>query len=153
MDLRAERKARAQSGRPEGFVPADLYPDVRPCLDRLKAAGYFLGVSGNTSATTERVIRDAGLPFALIASSQGWRVSKPDPVFFTRVAESTGLALARIAYVGDRLDNDVLPAKAVGMFAVCLTRGPWAEVHAGRPAIAAADAVIDSLVELPAALA
>ncbi|MGH9098837.1 MAG: HAD hydrolase-like protein, partial [Acidimicrobiales bacterium] len=38
----------------------------------------------------------------------------------------------QVAYVGDRLDNDVLPAKAAGMFAVFIRRGPWGHLHARR---------------------
>ena len=42
-----------------------------------------------------------------------------------RVSAEVGLRPEQVAYVGDRLDNDVLPAKVAGMFAVFLRRGPW----------------------------
>ncbi len=32
---------------------------------------------------------------------------------------------SEVLYVGDRLDNDVLPAKSAGMQAVLIRRGPW----------------------------
>jgi FMN phosphatase YigB (HAD superfamily) len=57
-----------------------------------------------------------------------------------------------IAYVGDRLDNDVLPAKAAGMFAIFIRRGPWGYLHATRPEASEADARIESLLELPSLL-
>ena len=38
-----------------------------------------------------------------------------------------GAAPARIAYVGDRRDNDVEPARAAGMHPVLLPRGVWAQ--------------------------
>jgi len=63
-----------------------------------------------------------------------------------------GLPTEEIAYVGDRVDNDVLPAKAAGMTAVFVRRGPWGYVHAGWPEAARADARIDSLADLPDAL-
>jgi FMN phosphatase YigB (HAD superfamily) len=93
-----------------------------------------------------------GLPVDVIASSAGWGVEKPAPAFFTRVAEAANTAPERIAYVGDRLDNDVLPARAAGMVAVFLRRGPWGYLHALRPEVAQADIQIESLSELPARL-
>jgi FMN phosphatase YigB (HAD superfamily) len=59
----------------------------------------------------------------------------------------------RIAYVGDRLDNDVLPARAAGMVAVHVRRGPWGYLHARRPEAAQAHLRIDSLDELLPGLA
>ena len=59
---------------------------------------------------------------------------------------------AEIAYVGDRLDNDVLPAREAGMFAVFLVRGPWGIIHARRPERARASLILDHLSDLPAAL-
>lgn len=57
-----------------------------------------------------------------------------------------------IAYVGDRIDNDVRPASAAGMVAVFIRRGPWGWIQAGRDRPPEADLVIDSLAELPEAL-
>jgi FMN phosphatase YigB (HAD superfamily) len=54
-----------------------------------------------------------------------------------------------IAYVGDRVDFDVLPARAAGMVAVHIRRGPWGYLQAGRER---AHVRIDSLGELPEAL-
>ena len=55
--------------------------------------------------------------------------------------------------MGDRLDNDVLPARAAGMRTVLLRRGPWGHLHSARPDASLADARIDSLAELTVALA
>jgi FMN phosphatase YigB (HAD superfamily) len=117
----------------------------------LKAAGLTVGVAGNTGASTEAVLRDTGLGFDIIGSSRGWAASKPAGAFFERMVQVAGLPPAAIAYVGDRLDNDVLPATQAGLRAVFLRRGPWAEVHRRRPERAVA-AEIDSLSELPAVL-
>ena len=132
---------------------ADLYDDAVPCLRALKAEGYLVGVSGNQPPeVSERLMESLGLDLDVIASSAAWGVEKPSPDFFTRVAEAAGLPPKEVAYVGDRVDNDVLPAKAAGMTAVFLRRGPWGYVHAEWPEAAAADARIESLAELPAAL-
>jgi phosphoglycolate phosphatase-like HAD superfamily hydrolase len=46
----------------------------------------------------------------------------------------------------------VLPARAAGMLAVFLRRGPWGYLHAQRPEAAQADIRLDSLTDLPARL-
>ncbi len=73
------------------------------------------------------------LPVDWVTTSAGWGVAKPDPAFFVRVASEVGAAPEHIAYVGDRVDNDVLPARRAGMLAVHLRRGPWGVIHADRP--------------------
>ena len=80
-------------------------------------------------------------------------MEKPDPEFFARVAALAGLPPDRVAYVGDRLDNDVLPAREAGMVGVFLKRGPWAYLHAHDVASRRPDVKIESLDELPDALA
>jgi FMN phosphatase YigB (HAD superfamily) len=54
--------------------------------------------------------------------------------------------------VGDRLDNDVLPAVAAGMTGVFVRRGPWGVIHATWPEAARANLRLETLNELPAAL-
>ena len=43
----------------------------------------------------------------MIATSDDWGVSKPDPGFFRRMLEVTPGSADEILYVGDRLDNDI----------------------------------------------
>jgi len=152
IDLARERAARRAAGDFEGFDARDLYPDALPCLQALRAAGYRIGLAGNQPERTEGILQAMGLPVDVIASSAGWGVEKPSPAFFARVVEAAGMAPERIAYVGDRLDNDVLPAQAAGMPAVFLRRGPWGYLHALRPEAAQAGIRIDSLTDLPARL-
>ena len=152
FDYAREEAARSAAGSPAGFDRADLYPDAIPCLDALRAAGYFIGLAGNQTAQFARTIDDLGLPVDAVASSASWGVAKPSPAFFARVADTAGLPPAAIAYVGDRLDNDVLPAVAAGMVGVFLRRGPWGFLHATRPEAAQAHIRLNSLLDLPDAL-
>ena len=153
FDLYTADQARARAGRTYHLSERDLYPDAVPCLRALKDAGYLVGVAGNQPPdVTERLMDSLGLDLDVVASSAGWRVEKPDPAFFTRLAEEAGMGASDIAYVGDRVDNDVLPAKAAGMLAVFIRRGPWGYVHSRWPEAAQADLRIDSLAELPSAL-
>jgi HAD superfamily hydrolase (TIGR01509 family) len=127
---------------------ADFYPDAVPCLRRLRAQGYALGLAGNQPAHAREALADCGLDVDFIATSAGWGVEKPSPEFFLRVCEEASRAAGELAYVGDRVDNDVLPAKRAGMFAVHIRRGPWGYLQDGR----SADARIQTLDELPEAL-
>jgi FMN phosphatase YigB (HAD superfamily) len=134
------------------ILPEDLYPDARPCLHALKREGYTIGLAGNQLFRSEEWLRALGLPADLIASSAGLGVEKPSPAFFRRLAESAGAEPAECAYVGDRVDNDVLPAKDAGMVAAFIRRGPWGFLQADWPEAGSADIRIDSLAELPDAL-
>jgi HAD superfamily hydrolase (TIGR01509 family) len=123
----------------------ELYPDALSCLDRLRVAGYRVAAVGNTPAETEELLREH---VDVLGSSGRWGVEKPAQAFFDRVAAAAGLPPDEIAYVGDRVDNDVAPAVAAGMIAVHIRRGPWGHLHEPPP-----DAIrIGSLDELPAAL-
>jgi len=152
INLAQERELRRDAGRSDAFRLEELYPDVEPCLEGLRAAGYRIGVAGNHFADFTEVLRKMNAPLDFIGSSEEWGGEKPSPEFFARIVQVSGVKPREIAYVGDRLDNDVLPAKAAGMISVFLPRGPWGLIHARRPEAAEADIRIDSLCELQGAL-
>ena len=60
-----------------------------------------------------------------------------------------GFPVGEVAYVGDRLDNDIGPAAACGLISVWLRRGPWGLLQRGGEH---ARLRIDSLAELPEGL-
>ena len=128
----------------------ELYPDAIPCLARLHADGYTVGVAGNQTEAMERWARDESLPVDVIGSSASWGVEKPSPAFFSRVVRESGCAPGEVAYVGDRIDNDIVPAAEVGLVAVHVRRGPWGYLQSG---VERARLRVDSLAELPEALA
>jgi FMN phosphatase YigB (HAD superfamily) len=84
----------------------------------------------------------------VIGSSATWGVEKPDGAFFERIVAVADSPPEEIAYVGDRVDNDVEPALAAGMVAVHVRRGPWGHLF-GAPREAVR---VRNLAELPAAL-
>ena len=130
------------------YTEADLYPDALPCLEALRGLGLRVGLAGNQSEVLERWTRET-LRVPVIGSSASWGVRKPDPAFFGRMLEEAGSEPHALAYVGDRVDNDVAPALAAGLVAVHVRRGPWGRLqHAPREAL-----VIDSLSQLTDALA
>jgi HAD superfamily hydrolase (TIGR01549 family) len=149
IDIAAARATREAQGKLTRIESRDLYPDAVPTLARLRAAGFGIGLAGNQPADAEAEIRGLGLAVDFVASSARWRVEKPDPAFFHRIVAESGMAPEEIAYVGDRLDNDVLPAVAAGMRGVFVRRGPWGVIHATWPEAARADARLETLAELP----
>jgi HAD-superfamily hydrolase, subfamily IIIA len=130
-----------------GFREDDLYPDARRAIDGLKAAGYRVAISANQPARRRAELEALGLRVEVMAMSQAIQVSKPDPAFFARTLELLGSPdPSQVAYVGDRVDNDVLPASAMGMRAVWIRRGPWGLLQEDTKA--AAHLVVRSLDEL-----
>jgi HAD superfamily hydrolase (TIGR01662 family) len=128
----------------------DLYPDALECLRGLRALGLRVGIVGNQTAKLEAWAREAALPADVVSSSASLGVRKPDPAFFASVVELLGCSPGEVAYVGDRVDNDVLPAAAAGLVAVHVRRGPWGRLQRTPP-----EAVLglDDLASLPEALA
>jgi FMN phosphatase YigB (HAD superfamily) len=126
FDPYAERQKRLDAGCGESLDESDLYPDARPCLQALKDADYFVGIAANQPARTGHFLRALDLPVDIIATSDDWGVAKPDPAFFHKLVEVSGHRPHEIAYVGDRLDNDIRPAAAAGLYTICIKRGPWA---------------------------
>jgi HAD superfamily hydrolase (TIGR01662 family) len=149
FDLELAREERRHLGNPDEFDASDLYPDVAPCLHALHRRGLRLGIAGNQPAVAEQILGDIGMPVEFLASSERWKVKKPSPEFFQKIVDELRLAPGSIAYVGDRLDNDVLPSKNAGMVSVFIRRGPWGFLHSRSPDIARADLRIESLSELP----
>jgi len=127
--------------RPDPFTEADLYPDALPCIAALRERGITVGVVGNMGSAHESFIAPH---VDWVGSSERWGVSKPDRRFFARIVDELTLPAEEVAYVGDRVDNDVAPALAAGMTAVHIRRGPWGYLHE-TPAGARR---IDSLMEL-----
>jgi len=153
LDVEAEHRRRAAAGWSYTLEPSDFYPDALPCLRALRAAGLRVGIAGNQPLAVEGALAALGVSADFIASSARWGVEKPDPAFFAKVVEAAGVPASEIAYVGDRLDNDVLPAGRAGMRSVFIRRGPWGVAHAGWPEAAQADVRIAALDGLAEALA
>jgi len=149
FDLAGERLRREEADFGEHFDERDLYPDARPSLEKLKQLGFLIGAAGNQTVQAEQQLRALNLPVDFIGTSAGWGVEKPSAGFFARIVAECACPPEEIAYVGDRLDNDIRPALAAGMVAVFVRRGPWGYIYATHPEVAQAQLRIASLDELP----
>ena len=117
---------------PWDAVPLEPYPETVATLGRLRASGLRLGVLANQPASARDDLDRAGIAALCdgVWLSAAVGLSKPDPAFFRLALGAWDLPPGRVAYVGDRPDNDVAPAKALGLLTVRLRRGP----HADQPA-------------------
>ncbi len=130
-----------------GFHAVDLYPDALSSLDRLRELGYRLAITANQPAERTTELRALGVTTDVMAMSDEMGVWKPNPDFFARTLELLGNPEpAQVAYVGDRIDNDVRPSIAAGMHSVWLRRGPWGVIGENPPAETAL--IVNSLAEL-----
>jgi FMN hydrolase / 5-amino-6-(5-phospho-D-ribitylamino)uracil phosphatase len=131
-----------------GFQADDLYPDAIPAIAALRARGYRVAVIGNQPASRDAELRRIGVDTEVMAMSAEMGAAKPSREFFERALELIGSPPASsVAYVGDRVDNDVLPSIVAGMRAVWIKRGPWGYIErlpeGVQPAL-----VVGSLTEL-----
>jgi HAD superfamily hydrolase (TIGR01549 family) len=150
FDLDNERARRAAVGQAETFGEDDLYPDARPALEALRGIGVWVGIAGNQTSRAGEILRNLGLPADMIATSDDWHASKPDASFFRALLRATPYDADQIVYVGDRIDNDLRPAKTAGLRTAFIRRGPWGYIRERDPEMTKwADWQISTLAELP----
>jgi len=129
-----------------GFRHEDLYPDALAALDALRV-DHRVAILANQPASRVDQLRVIGIDAEVLAMSEGMGVAKPQAAFFERALELMGSPNpSDVAYVGDRVDNDVRPAITAGMRAVWLRRGPWGVIQQlddARPAM-----IVGTLTEL-----
>ncbi len=143
-EAKAHARWETEGLRPQPFCDDDLHEDTLPCLAALRLRGLRLGAAGNMRVVHEDFLR-AHVDF--VGSSERWGVEKPADGFFARVVEEADVPAEEIVYVGDRVDNDVVPALAHGLSAVRVRRGAHADVESPPGTIS-----IRSLEELPGVL-
>ncbi len=101
------------------------FKDTIPVLSRLADQGMKLGIITNGDGLTQRgKIRAVGLEpwFSLVVISGEFGRAKPDPSIFRHLLAEAKCAPEAALFVGDRLDKDVMPARALGMQAIHLDR-------------------------------
>jgi HAD superfamily hydrolase (TIGR01549 family) len=132
-----------------GFKEEDLYPDALPAVQALCTAGYRVAILANQPARRTAELRALGFEPDVMAMSDEMGAHKPDPAFFARTLELLGSPdPGTVAYVGDRVDNDVLPSLAMGMHPVWIRRGPWGVIQTLPEDARSGTMVVASLTEL-----
>ena len=125
------------------------YPDAHNTLAALRNKGYRLGIIANQKLGTVERLESWGLRqyFDVIAASAELGYAKPDKKIFEKAFELAGCIAEESVMVGDRLDNDIIPAKAIGMKTVWVKNG-LAQYQGAVLGKGVADYQIGSLAEL-----
>ena len=139
--------------RSSGRYPKELespYPQTEPLLEQL-AERYRLGVIANQPAGTDERLERYGLAhyFEVCVSSGDVGMEKPDPAIFHLALEQAGCVPTESVMLGDRLDNDIRPAKALGFRTVRVLQGPH-RFQQPREDAETPDATVADLDELAA---
>jgi len=114
------------------FLGRELFPDVLPTLQWLKARGYRLGAVTNRGYSGPRFheeMRDLGLSELFRATVVSCEIGymKPHPRIFHYALEEMGAKAEETVMVGDSLRADVEGAKTLGMAAI------WRRPVSGEP--------------------
>ena len=101
-----------------------LFPEVRLVLKTL-GERYRLGIIANQGkGLLDRLERFGILDnFEIIINSTDIGFSKPDLRMFQVALEKANIEPSKAVYVGDRVDNDMVPAKKLGMRTIRLRQG------------------------------
>lgn len=101
-----------------------LYPETKEVL-RALSSRYKLGIIANQPMGTAKRLETYGISeyISLVLSSAEEGVEKPDPVIFLHALERADCKAEEAVMIGDRPDNDILPAKRLGMKTVRITQG------------------------------
>ncbi|HFI0403577.1 TPA: HAD family hydrolase [Streptococcus suis] len=101
-----------------------LYPETIEVLEKL-SQNYRLGIIANQSSSIRELLKEWGIEsyFQLIILSEEVGVCKPDLRIIKIALEESSIPADKAVYVGDRYDNDILPAKSLGMHTVRILTG------------------------------
>lgn len=100
------------------------YPEAAACLEKLHGK-YKIGIIANQSPGTKDRLAWYGLLkyIDLVIASAEEGVSKPDRKIFELALERAGCSPCEAVMIGDRIDNDIAPAKAMGFHTVWVKQG------------------------------
>lgn len=125
-----------------------LYDNAIQCFETLSKK-YKIGIIANQSlGTEERLAHQGILKFInLIVASAEEGVAKPDRRIFEIALERSNCKPINAIMIGDRIDNDIIPAKRMGMNTIWIKQG-FGQYWNIKEEIEKADFVINNLTEL-----
>jgi 8-oxo-dGTP diphosphatase len=101
-----------------------LYNDTKICLKTLSKK-YKIGIIANQTFGTEKRLENLGILqyIDLVIASAEEGVAKPDRRIFEIALNRANCIPERSVMIGDRIDNDIIPAKEIGMKTIWIKRG------------------------------
>ncbi len=125
-----------------------LYPDAKRVLEQLKSR-YKIGIIANQALDARKRLEGLGIlhliDLNIISAEVGF--SKPHPILFREALYKAGAQACECVMIGDKLTNDIAPAKAMGFTTVWI-RQEWGGLQTSSSEELAADYAIDTLTEL-----
>lgn len=111
-----------QAGQRDLF---ELRPGIAEVLESLSSRGLKLGLAANQPAKALRLLSEIGIGhyFGNPGVSAVYGLRKPDVRLFLRACEDLEADPSECIMVGDRIDNDIVPAKLLGMRTVRIKAG------------------------------
>lgn len=121
----AERAYATMRRRSAGRYPFELRDGIAAVIEWLHGRGLLLGLAANQPAHTLAVLDEVGVgsffSHRQVSGTHGFH--KPDVRLFLAACEDLGVAPEQCIMVGDRIDNDVAPARLLGMTAILFRTG------------------------------
>ena len=101
------------------------YPEAERVLEILGKRRYKIGIIANQSEGTAERLENWGLLkyIDIVISSAEEGIAKPDPEIFIRALNRAECKSDRAVMIGDRLDNDIYPAKKLGFSTIWVKQG------------------------------
>ncbi len=129
--------------------PYHIQDGVLDVLEKLSGR-FKLGIAANQPTDVYEFLEQQGVlryfNSAMVSEEIGF--SKPDIRMFAKVLDNLGSRSDEAIMVGDRPDNDIIPAKLLGMKTVWLRIGPHKDQKLRFPA-EKPDYVIDRIDQVP----
>ena len=133
----------------EAICIRSFFPETVGVITRLHQAGYRLGLVSNTTSSLDApaALEKAGIDqyFDVIVLSCVLGKRKPGSEILLEAAGRLGMPPGQCAYVGDRLDWDVVAARRAGFGMAVLRRDPGKAFTSPLPPELTPDYVIDTL--------
>lgn len=131
------------------FDEEHLYQDAIGALSQIRSLGLKTAIVANQPARVMGSLADHGVldlvDFAAISGVVGFE--KPDARLFQAALDEVGVGPSATLHVGNRLDTDVRPAKALGMSTAWVLRGE-APPSPTSDQLSEPDIVVENLGEL-----
>lgn len=125
------------------------FPDTVAALRKLKESGLRLGIISNIDDDILRAtVKQLGVEFDLLMTSEQARAYKPSTVPFQRALERLGLPPEQMAHAAFGFEYDVGPAASLGFRTILVKR-----TRVEFPATPMPDLIVADLAELAAQLA
>ena len=120
-EARCREQAQTNEAKKLGLSATDIYPEIEiASIARKPQFRTLIELDG----LKERLQAfDLLQYFKYIISSWDLKVMKPDIRIFEYALDKTNCSPQETCMIGDRLDNDILPAKSLGMKTVWIKQG------------------------------